>query len=424
MPLWELADEDPNRLPALERIRDTFLGPITQRTLTVVTERQATIFGRDLDPTAAAGGALLNAFLRSLAQDSLDETFTREGAARLYDVLLGVVVDRPDLFVSLSDEQRQTLACELLSGVAEGFRSAHNPFRGTMAGVGRDVLIAALGTLSDHSDLLFRESTEWKDLAEDISAQLLQGFSLGLSRGGSFPDALRDSVSPERLIDLARIAAARVAATPGMLTDKRELQRLVAAGAAAMAADDNLLLDRDGWRQVLAVLALEASRNPGALFSIDADESPEHALGVRLIRVLLEGAAAGLDDGRRAAGTLLVGGTLAEAIGYAVTHAAGKSEAAAANLEALRALTTKLNEAARANPGKLGAEDYLRLFRHLAGPVLERGVVEILDLEEAALADAAREVLSPDELTPQRMLGLARLTALGSRSGSATPVIG
>jgi 2-phospho-L-lactate transferase/gluconeogenesis factor (CofD/UPF0052 family) len=110
----------------------------------------------------------------------------------------------------------------------------------------------------------------WEAVAIRALDQVTDSLSAALddvADDGSIKGALR-AFSDGQLIELGRIVLDQAAMTPGMLgTDNVEVQSILSGMAAAMAADDNLLLSADEWLDIAAVAAELAAANPGRRYA-------------------------------------------------------------------------------------------------------------------------------------------------------------
>jgi hypothetical protein len=163
--------------------------------------------------------------------------------------------------------------------------------------------------------------------------------------------------------------------------DAKQVEGVVQAVAAAMAADANLLLTAADWQRILAVAAEEAARNPDRLFGIDSGTVGGTA-ATSLIRMLLNASADGLNANKqRKVGSVLFGQNLVEAIVITLRAAAGNVDKALANREALKTLARDIDRLVTDNSRTFGGKEWLLVFRHELPGVIESGTPPTLTVE-------------------------------------------
>jgi hypothetical protein len=174
-------------------------------------------------------------------------------------------------------------------------------------------------------------------------------------------------------------------------SDNVEVNRLVAAVAAAMAADENLLLTQDDWLTIVAAAAEEVAANPGRLLGIKGTGSDGTLLSI-LLGDLIKVASEQWQKSGREGGTVLFGPTLREAMIVAIRASAGQAVDAMFNAAKLQQLATQITALIAEKAGKYGSKEWLCLYRVLITQVIFTGALaDPLDetLINAALADAA-----------------------------------
>ena len=123
--------------------------------------------------------------------------------------------------------------------------------------------------------------------------------------------------SRDQALDIFKIMATHIAATPQMITGERanpEVMHIAQSVAAAIAADEMKLMGAQDWRSLIGVMMTAASRNPGVLFSLDEDGQFTDQLATTLISHVLGKAQASMMVEGRAPGRVLFGETLREAL--------------------------------------------------------------------------------------------------------------
>ena len=347
-----------------EGLRDRLFPKLAEAGLGVLIDYQKDFLGARFDPDGRTG-ALTQAFLVAVKDVAIADG---EGWLPLYRSLLKAVAARTDKIVRGS-ESDDVLYRQLLGELTSTLAEAPTPFA---EGWTTELAVGVLDCLN--RTLPLRTDTPWGKVAADTVRQVLAGLADGLKSGR----AIGDILTPQAALDLVGVVVGDIAATPGLLTGAGggdELRAVVAAVFGAMAADKGLLLGTDGWKTIVAVAVAEAARNPARLFRLDV-QTPEQQLGARLIATLLDNAAAAFADGGRQSGAVLFGDTLAQAVAQTLTAAAGNAERAAANLEGLDLLCTRLNALATGPEGRIGAREWQWLFRRMVAGVLETGTLD------------------------------------------------
>lgn len=350
-------------------IRDYVLPDMAEAAVGVLITHQKEFLGRELDPKSQAG-ALTQALLVAIKDGGM---FSNPGDwMAIYRALLKAVVDRAGIIVPGTGKDDQ-LYRELLTGIAGAMKDWNTPFGNDWE---IDLAVASLDALNKAMPL--RSSDPWGKLAIEALKGLIAGTATGLRDG----DALERIFSREMLRDIIASVVAEIGRTPTLITGSSgsaELQAVVAAVATAMSKDTHLLLTAANWQIIVGVAAAEAARNPARLFKIDA-QTPEEQLGVILISRMLARAAASFNSTGRSGGFVLFGETLMEAISTTLKEAAGNAERAMRNdsLQALDTLCDRLNDLATTglDGTRIGAAEWLWLFRKLVAGVLDSGKLE------------------------------------------------
>ncbi|TCT02368.1 hypothetical protein [Aquabacter spiritensis] len=354
---------------ALTRLRDDVLPRMVAAGLDVVAQNQRALLGAAFDPAKTAG-ALTQAFLAAVQGREFATLAQPEGWVPVYQALLRGVAARAEAVIPGTGAPE-----DFYRGVLSKVAIAAAGLRPLAPGWEVAIVVAALEGLNDN--LPFRVKTPWADLAGTAIQQFVGGLGQGLNAG----TPLESIFTPELFTGLVKLVLAKVAATPGMLTgDGQELRSLTATLAAAFAADTTLLVSPEGWKTIVATLLDEAARNPGRLFGLDG-AAPEQHLATRIVARILAQAETALKVSGRADGAVLLGDTLADAICETLKVAAGNADRAAKNLPALDALLVRLNALAVAPADRIGAREWLFLFRTLVAGALDTGTLPASDAD-------------------------------------------
>jgi hypothetical protein len=378
-PLVAALPEDLGERLRWQGLLEALLGPAASAAFSVIAEKPDAFLGKAF-ATDKAVGAVTQALFATLKDGGLRGRFSDAGWIALYKAVLGVVAERPALFVGAGTRPADELIRDLLSGAAAAL--ADKP--GFDGDLGARLAIVALEALNANAAgvLSLDRADAWEGMALDMIGQVTGALSARLANPAAAGALGR--FGQEQLVELARVFLTRAAATPGMPgVGRTELQAIVSGVAAAMAADDKLLLSHGDWLKIAAVAAEEAAANPGRLFGLD-EGSAAGSLAVRVIGDLLQAASAAWStprDGRtgRDAGNLLAGATLRDAIVASLRAAAGNAVAAAADTRPFLSLARAVNEVARASPGEFGDKDWLRLFDGLTARALASGGIGPID---------------------------------------------
>jgi hypothetical protein len=355
---------------------DTLAGPSAEAAFKLLAENTETYLGKNFADDKALGAvtsALFQEIKPTAVAGSIVDVFSEQGLIRLYQAGLGVAVERPGLFVGDDEKAKTKLFSELLRGSADILR-AHPLFKGPF---GASLGAMVVDVVGQNAPALLKLNPEdpWEKVAETVLSQVTTELSAALNQldsDGSLKGALR-SFSDGQLIELGRVILAQVAQTPGMLGMHRsEVQSIVAGMAAAMAADDNLLLSADEWIKIASIAAQNAASNPGRLFGLSAEDQ-SGALAVAVIKSVLEAAGKFWTKDGRADLPLLFGETLEAAVEVAIEALAGNVSALANQPDLVGQFLRMILDKASANPEKFGSDGLIKVFRAFIGNVLSRG---------------------------------------------------
>jgi len=352
-------------------VADALLGPAACAAMSAVAANPSAFFGGRFDGSKAAG-ALTRALLTQASQTGLRQQFTEAGFIGLYKAALGVAAERPALFLGRAGTPAERLAEDLFRNVATTVKDAPAPFN---TDLGAELAVAALEAVQANGDQFIDRTRPWENVVGSMVLEVVNGLKAAVATPGS--GSVATLFSERQLVNLGRIFLLQAARTPGMIAPGRtELQAIVRSVAAAMAADEDLLLTPDDWMAIAAAAMEEAAANPGRLFPID-DTSPADSIGVRLIQSLLDVAASEMKNGR-GRGPVLFGKALREAVILTLQTVSGNVKAAMDNQAALVALATTLSALVRARPAKYGRREWLFLYRTLLVRVLNGTAVDTL----------------------------------------------
>jgi len=370
--------------PNLELLKDTLLGPVTGVAIQTLAENQQAFLGKGFHPDKAMG-AVTRALLEEAADPNFRKNLDQNRMLRIYKATLNVAVKRPELFVT-GEEPNAKLAKSLLTKITGALSEGQSWFHD---GLSEDLLEVTLETLAEQGPALIKtdENNPWEAVAAQSAQSVLKGLASGFSDSDS-QDRFRNLFSREQAVQLGRVFLDQAARTPHMLTGAggdREFTNIVAGVAAAMAKDDSFLLTGDDWTEIASVAIELAANNPDRLFKVSQD-NPQAQLGTQIIQSVLKVATEDFRAKGRSGGALLFGNTLNAAIQGTLQAAMGNVQQAASRIPQIEGLMQIVNKTAQMHQHKVGAEEWLWLFRSL--------LVDVIDEE------------TPPELTPEGILGL------------------
>nr|VFK00795.1 MAG: hypothetical protein BECKLFY1418A_GA0070994_11261 [Candidatus Kentron sp. LFY] len=385
MPVVEALPNDIASQIDYRELVDALAGPAAAAAFKLLAENTEGYLGRNFADNKALGAvtsALFTQIEVTSRDSSIAKVFNEQGIIDLYKAALGVAIERPALFIG-SDSKK--LFKDLLSGTV-GVLQAHPRLKGPINASFASMVVTAVG---GNAPMLLKLDPRdpWETVAIRALGQVTDSLSEALDESnGSIKGALK-TFSDGQLLELGRIVLEQAAKTPGMLgANNVEVRAILSGMAAAMAADDNLLLSADEWIEIAAVAAEQAAANPGRLFSIDTND-PENALAVTLIKSVLEVANdAWSNSGGRTGDTLLFGETLHTAIDAVLYGLAGNISGATNNTAKVDQFLNDLLQRAKTKPEKFGSEGLMKVFTALVGNVLADGVLPTEDKINEALA--------------------------------------
>ena len=362
----------------LNELRDLLLGPMAQEAINAVVRHQRQFLGSRFAKNSGLG-AVTEAILKTMAQEeNIRNVLEREVWIKMYGAILNVAIERPELFIKEDSAEASDFGRNLVQTVAIRLKEMTPPFTEAVAAT---ITADAISVLSRHTVILFDQDTPWEMVAGEAVGSVLESISTGMQDGleketlknGSVLNGeaiLKRVFSEDQVAALVRIVTDQVAKTPGMLTDQEtrdEVKALVAGIARAISDSNRALLSADDWLEVAAVVTQEAAKNPGRLFRIIDDNgtsvTPEKEFAVRLIKGLLNAAAADFHARGRSKGSVLFGETLRIVIEETIVTAAGNVEMAVSNEDALIKLVDRINKLQGVNATGFGRNEWLRIYR-------------------------------------------------------------
>ena len=335
---------------------EVLMGPAARAAVETVVSNPRAFLGAEFDPSNAIG-AVTQAVFQQTQQLGLRDVFSEVGWLGIYKAALGVVADRPELFVGDGSAARDAVARELIAGMAGTLRDASPPFGGDL---GAD-LVGALREVVRVDGPRFATGP-WQQEAVTLVGQIVGALDGDASVGA------RKILAQPQLLELARMLIGRAAGSPGIVSGGRtDAGALATALAREMAADGGGAMAASDWLAVADVVAQDVFANPGRLFpAANGGDAP----GLGIVEDLVGAATA--DRGK---GGVLFGATLREAIVIAVHAATGNASGSGKNRDAVKQLAQRLCEQVLAQQGRLGSKEWLWLFRSLVGGALETGQV-------------------------------------------------
>ncbi len=366
---------------------DALLGTVAAEAMTAIAQDPRAFFGHRFGDDGLLG-PLTRTYLLKAAEQGLDQTFTKAGVVSLYRATLAFAAARPDLFIGKPDDASERLIATVFKDLLAVAKDHSPPFDANLlAQLGASTLEIA----GRQASALLDPTKPWENVIARTLTPVVAATVTALRTGSS--GGLKQLASPASLEAFIRIIVTQIARTPGMVTsaDNVEVNRLVAAVAAAMAADENLLLSQDDWLAIVAVAAEEVAANPGRLLGIKGTGSDGTLLGI-LLRDLITVATDQWKKNAREGGTVLFGPTLREAMTIAIRASAGQAVDAMFNAPKVKGLAAQITALVAEKAGKYGSKEWLCLYRVLITQVIQTGALaEPLDetLINAALAAAA-----------------------------------
>lgn len=348
--------------------------------LNTIADDPAYYLGADFR-TDRAGGALLQAFLTTTAEQKLKELASKKGLLALYQSVLGLAADQPELFLgcdSAGDDEKKAAALaagkELFARVAGTLQNNPPPFNGDL---GIELIITMLDSVNRHIPALVSFDRNWDQLIETLVDQVMKGLIEGLQvPAGNRLDSI---LTEKQLVGLLRVFIEQAAQNPSWVAGQnQDLQRVVSSVAAAMTADGKLLLGHDDWLEIARVAAREAALNPARLFGLDHNNR-DQALAADLLKLLLTVASEISRQPELKDNSVLYGTTLREGINILIRAASGSPSDAQRNLALIKQYAMIISMFVSVNPAQFGSNEWSQLFYKLlpcalAGDAIEKAI--------------------------------------------------
>lgn len=330
----------------------------------------------------------------SIKPDSFNivEALSETGVLKVYDSALKTAAKRPELFMRGSSMETGA-ARQFLQNMATVMQDMAPPPFDLDSGFGSEIMSAAFEVAGEYGTARIQAKagnadwdSAWADIYSHLFADLMGGLKAGLSKGGR-SDVLAQLFTREQAVDLVKIMAGHVAAHPHMATGRSansEVMQIARMAAEAISSDELGLLNAKDWRSVVSVMTMTAAKNPGVLFSIDAEDGMGHEIGLLLIQNVLQNASGALEQEGRSLGNVLFGETLREALIATVkaTNANlvraweeksqnGQSE----HLQEVSLFIDKLNLISSSDDAAttMNADEWLYVFKYYIASILENG---------------------------------------------------
>ncbi len=361
--------------------RDQLLDPMMQAAIKTVADHQQAFLGDKFDPNEAVG-AVTKSFLVDVvaSEEGVYAMLGEQGAVKLYAAALNVVAQRPELFIE-GQSQSDKLARDLIVNSSQALLKIKPIWKGKFKTLGHTLLISSIETVSNNKALIFSQDKPLDHLAVSLFSQLVEGIKIG--SGNEIEEFLTPPIV-HMLREAMRSLLQQVVEQPQLLTSdevREDVEKIVAAVAAAMVQDKKLLLTAKDWPDIVAVAVYEASRNPGRLFKLD-DNDPLEELGSKIISGILTAAYEDYKVTDSPDKFLAFGETLRTSIVTALQHASGNVKNALQNLDALETLVRNLNQVIKQRSEELGAAEWQTLFRKFVSTALDQGKVDSFTVEE------------------------------------------
>ena len=401
-----------------KRLRELLKGPALHGALSAI-NNNADAFLKGGVKANVALGEISRTILSDLVSDpdnpaglKLQKTFTVDGVLKVYNTALSTAASRPDLFVKGADDKSDA-ARQMLAGVASALRDSNPPPFRPEDGLGPEIVSVMFDVARDFADTRIRASYDgdgfqpvWADVFGQLADDLLTGFQKGLQGEEKGSDVFERLFSRDQAVDVVKVMATHIAATPQMLTGKganEEVRHIAQAVASMVASDDIKLLGAEDWRILIAEMMRAATRNPGVLFGMKEVDKVEEQLGVALFTHVLGKARTSMLETPRAPGKVLFGETLREALVATLQAANGnlresfQADAAGetGHMRALGKFIDDLNAyAVSKDPNyAMTADEWLHVYKFFIAHVLEHGENAFDELTpellETALKDSA-----------------------------------
>ncbi|MEM6626156.1 MAG: hypothetical protein AAF719_05580 [Pseudomonadota bacterium] len=350
------------------------------------------------------------------------------------DTLLSVVGEHPEFVVGGEGEVNDALR-DFFKSATASLRASKTLFQQPSDAL-TEVLTSALSTSAaiarirmdadwDHDDDDYA-GKGWANVWRDVAGGLIDSFVGGLSvRLNAEPGAAASKplLSESDFAEIFKTIAEGLSARPDILLDKfktadgggvnARAQSLVQTLASTIAEDELNLLSGEDWRKIVGLSLELAAEDTAALFSFDTTPGgdPVASVFADLTASMLKKASASVREAEGRPGGFLFGATLRAAVMETLEAASGTlfaamtGEAQKAHIAALEDLIDMLGRyrngvpvtldadgavsavSSSANADttlRLGAREWLRVYKHFIPHVLQNGPKDPITTEDVA----------------------------------------
>jgi len=359
-----------------QQVVDSLAGPVTNAALNTIVQNQQAFLGDDF-ATSKATGAITQAVLVTAATGDLRERFSEEGLIEIYQSVLGVAINQPELFIENDGTAKSQLINNLFVGISTELQKYPDLSKGDL---GVKIATVVLGSVNRNITNFIDQDTPWEKTLTEMITLIGSNLSTALEENGS----LKNLFSNDYLIEITRVILRNIAATPSMIIGNNEnLSAVMSAVAIAMEKDKHLLLNGDDWIKIVDIISYEAATNPARLFKLNTDD-PSSMAGLQLITLLVDSANLAVSDPGNLA-TVLYGDTLSEAINIAIQLASRHTQTILGQLTPLKEALQALNLLVSSHPQQLGSQEWLMLFEIILTRVSNADDEIIFTIEQAIL---------------------------------------
>ncbi len=381
---------------AHEKLTRVISGPMAHGALVAINDNADAFLKGD-----ARSSLLMGEITRTVLGDAVSirpdafnivDALSEVGALKVYDAALKTASRRPELFMRGSSLETDA-ARQFLQNMAKVMETMAPPPFDLDSGFGSEIVTAAFDVAAEYGTARIQAKAgdadwdgAWADIYSHLFADLMTGLKTGLS-GGERNNLLAQLFTREQAVDLVKVMASHIAAHPHMATGRSansEVKEIARIAAEAISTDELGLLNAQDWRSVISVMTMTAARNPGVLFSVDAEDGFAHEIGLVLVKHVLLKASDLLQTEGRVAGSVLFGETLREALTATIK---------AANANLVRSFNMQTEDGQRAHVHELGlfidklnqvsmsddyattmnADEWLYVYKYFVAHILEHG---------------------------------------------------
>ena len=342
-------------------LTDMLMGPAANAILKTISEHQQAFLGDNFS-TDKAIGALTKTLFDTAQEIGIEQQFTKDGLISTYQAVLGVIAEKPSLFIDNNGEPKQALLNELLGGLVSILKDSPSPYD---KNVGIALAQTALQSIGNNAHRFADQQKSWEVTATQLTKFISESMADVATQNRKFDSLFSES----QLIEYGRIVLTNIAKSPAMVIQSTNESKvgLIVAIANAMKKDDTLLLNADEWLEIVRVAATEAASNPMRLFDLDVND-PDDILAGKLITLMLSVASDAASKQKQS--NVIFGETLTEAINILITASSGNVKAFEENINSLKDTLFRLNTFITAHIKEYGSKEWLRLFRVILVEVL------------------------------------------------------